>query len=391
MAKLLVDKKDSIGDSARYTGTSAGNTFKPEIGRKIYISPKAIAFVERLNGYDFSRVKAEIEALSAIPSPLNGLVNKFRPSFFKAKDVASNQLHFILKYEITSSSVIISSILLNQERFGAKQKSRDERTCLYHVDKTDPNNHFDSTSSATSVLRLPDAWRRGEAVTEVKTVHAAVNGMLNDLNKATWLMGVHSEHAYSDDELSEYTLLHNPSENAALDFYECVKGNLGITTENGKYLAAVLADIQSKGTHVKWTVHSQGGIIFKEALSHFSRLHPGRSLNKNSVVIHSGGQNKKEINRLLQKVGIKKEKPDNDNPFDIVPNVAGFNNMNKRAISRSVKFFGKVKGNKTSGPEESPHTLPFISLEAYHRFLTLAGDTQKAKAVETYMQDLLPK
>lgn len=50
---------------------------------------------------------------------------------------------------------------------------------------------------------------------------------------------------------------------------------------------------------------------------------------------------------------------DRDNPFDLVPNLA-----------------------------ESPHTLPFLSLEAYHRFLTLAGDSKSAAKVKKHMSSM---
>ena len=389
MPTVRVSKSDLIGTAARYEGTSDSNSFDFRNGRKIYLESKAIRFWEGLNGYDFARVKSELERLSPVPSPMDGLVNKIRPNFFKAKNVEGNLLSFIIKYSLSSTSVIVSSIQLNQAVLGSKNSAKDERVAMYHVDKVRPNVHFNAQSTKAGVRELQLAWQaNSRAVLSIDTSHAAVNGMLNNLQKAVWLMGVHSEHAYAEDKLKEYTLFHNPSEEAVLDFYESVQGNLGGVTENGRYLAAVLAQVQARGKPVKWTVHSQGGIIFKEAVAYHLKNFPGRSLNKNSVVVHSGGNNKKGLNRLLQQVGIKKAGPDNDNPMDAVPNLAGGNDLRLSSIKRSVRFLGKVIGVGDPGAEESPHTLPFISLEAYRHFLTSAGDHKRAGQVARYMQKL---
>lgn len=101
-----------------------------------------------------------------------------------------------------------------------------------------------------------------------------------------------------------------------------------------------------------------------------------------------GGNNKKETEKLLGQVGIRKNAPDKDNPFDLVPHLAGRNDLYPATIKRTLQFWKKVKGNETASVVESPHTLPFISLEAYHHFLTLAGDTKSASRVEKYMKRL---
>lgn len=80
--------------------------------------------------------------------------------------------------------------------------------------------------------------------------------------------------------------------------------------------------------------------------------------------------------------------PDNDNPFDMVPNLAGRNNLGISGVKNSIQFAGKVIGLGDAGPAESPHTLPFMSLEAYHRFLTLAGDEKSAAIVQKHMDRL---
>lgn len=247
---------------------------------------------------------------------------------------------------------------------------------------------FSKGISISDAEKLKEAWQMKRAVTDVKTKHAAVNGMLNDLNKAAWLMGVHADVAYKNDSFNDFTLFHNPSEGGMEDFYESAKDNLGITTENAKQLSAILRDVQMKSESVKWVVHSQGGIIFKQALKHHIKKHGGSSLDKNVVVFHSGGNNRKETEKLMQQVGIKKENVDRNNPFDLVPNLAGRNDLSKEGIKRSKQFWNKVKGADGDSIVESPHTLPFLSLEAYHHFLVLAGDQKHANLVSDYMQSL---
>ncbi|WP_075185331.1 hypothetical protein [Teredinibacter haidensis] len=290
---------------------------------------------------------------------------------------------------MTSSVIIVSGIQLNRIILGPKDIAKNERSALYRIKKSG-SGIFSSSSTLEQVDKLKDDWKvsAANAVTAVRTSHAAVNGMLNDLQKASWLMGVHASHAYADDNFGEYTLFHNPSESALPDFYECVSDNLGITTSNAKQLASILLDIQKKGQPVKWVVHSQGGIIFKQALSYHLKRFPGQPLNKNTVVFHSGGNNKKMTDRLLIKTGIQKASADNDNPFDLVPNIAGANHLGLSALKRSIQFSRKVAGKDVSNPTESPHTLPFMGLSSYHRFLTLAGDNKSAERVQKYMNKL---
>ncbi|MBC6906012.1 hypothetical protein DWB84_11135 [Saccharophagus sp. K07] len=379
--------EDKIGTAVRYQLPNRRHWLNKKSGRKIYIEPDPLQYVTNLNGYDQMQVCKSIEELASIPLPLDGAVNKQRPAFFKAKHADANAFRFLIKYRVTSEAVVISEICLNDTLFGVKDNSKDERACLYHVKKLDVTN-FHSGVDLNTVATLPNTWVLEDPVLEVKTKIAAVNGMLNDLRKASWLMGIHAEHAYPQDEIKGYTLFHNPSESALPDFFESVRDNLGFTTENAKHLAEILADIQRKGQPVKWVVHSQGGIIFKQAVAHHIKKYPGQSLDKNSVVFHAGGNNKKETEKLLGQVGIRKNAPDKDNPFDLVPHLAGRNDLYPATIKRTLQFWKKVKGNETASVVESPHTLPFISLEAYHHFLTLAGDTKSASRVEKYMKRL---
>ncbi len=374
---------DTLGTATRYKPSKS----RSNSGRKLYIEPKPLKFHENLNGYDQQQVSSGIEALASTPMPMEGVQQKARPASFRAKKSPGFAGNFIIKYSISPMAVTVTSIMLNLDVLVSMPNSKDERTALYEVERLNKIT-FNEGLSLAQVEELKESWQLKRPVTNVNTTHAAVNGMLNDLNKAAWLMGTHGDIAYRKDAFNDYTLFHNPSEGPKLDFYESVKDNLGITTGNAKQLAAVLRDVQLKGKPVKWIVHSQGGIIFKQALSHHIKNYGNASLNLNSVSFHAGGNNQKTTDRLLAKVGIKKENPDRNNPFDIVPNIAGGNDLSLASIKRSKQFLSKVTGSDSDSMVESPHTLPFLSLEAYRHFLVLAGDNTSAARVTKYMKQI---
>ncbi|HMW47220.1 MAG TPA: hypothetical protein PKD17_12515 [Cellvibrionaceae bacterium] len=376
---------DVLGTAIRFNNPLLSQKSKSKIGRAIYIEPAAEEFLLDLNGYDQLQVCKGIEALASTPSPQDGMASTLRPDFLKAKFASASIFNYVIKYRISSSAVIVTSIKLNKDILGAQKDSSKERSALYEIERIGKVK-FTSSSSLSEIESLKDdSWRAKGAVRKVVTRHAAVNGMLNDYRKAGWLMGVHADVAFGKDEFDSFTLFHNPSQTAKLDFYESVRDNLGVTTENAKQLSAILRQVQQDGQPVKWVVHSQGGIIFKQALAYHLKHYSGQSLNLNSVVFHAGGNNKRVTDKLLNKVGIRREAPDRDNPFDMVPNLAGFNHLSPAAITRSLRFSKKVAGENSS-IAESPHTLPFLTLEAYHHFLVLAGDFKSAKYVDRYMQ-----
>lgn len=379
-----INHQDKIGTALRYSNPKRGWFGRKSSGKKLYIEAEALEYLLNLNDYDQLQVCKGIEALSSVSSPDDGMVNRQHPAFFKAKNATSTVFNFVIKYELTSNVVVVSAVFMNEAILGSKRRAKDERQSLYTVNKNG-NAAFNQGSSLAQIKNLDQSWKVGQPAVDVKTEHAAVNGMLNNLTKAAWLMGTHTQHAYPGDTFDGFTLFHNPSEGGGLDFYESVRDNLGFTTKNAKHLAAVLADVQRKGKPVKWVVHSQGGIIFTQAIAHHIKNHSGMTLDKNTVVFHSGGNNKAKTEKLMSKVGIKKASPDKDNPFDLVPNLAGRNDLSLASIKRSLQFWSKVKGSEGSSTAESPHTLPFLGLDAYRRFLTLAGDNTSAQRVERYI------
>lgn len=65
-----------------------------------------------------------------------------------------------------------------------------------------------------------------------------------------------------------------------------------------------------------------------------------------------------------------------NNPFDLVPNIAGGNDLGLRGLTRSLKFRGLVFGDD---PLASPHTLPYLGLETYVEQLSFTGHHELAK------------
>jgi hypothetical protein len=368
-------------------------------GNKLYIEPAAQHFFNGMNNYEQMAVAKGIDALRSIKQPLDGASHKLRPNFFKLKKDPGVAGNYLIGYEIFSKRVVVTSIKFNRNILFKQPNTNNERNANYLVERTN-NTRFTNKfmPSRENMNDLKSSWgSEARPVTHINTTHAAVNGMLNDFKKAVWLMGTHVDYAYQEDNVGDYTLFHNPTETLWPDLYECTRDQIGITTENAKHLAAVLAQVQRSGKPVKWVVHSQGGIIFTQAVKYHLKSQLG-SLHHNSVIFHSGGHKKRVTERILCEAGIKKLKPDNDNPFDAVPNLAGMNDFSKSSIQRSLRFAKKVAGKKDipkawphnheAMETESPHTLPFISLEFYRRMLIHGGEYELAKKVSTHINEM---
>lgn len=378
----------------------ASNPASNSTGNKLYIESSAQAFFNGMNNYEKMAVAKGIDALRSIKQPFDGASHKLRPNFFKLKKDPGVAGNYLISYEIFSKCVVVTGIRFNGKVLFT-QKNNNERNAMYQVSRSKDNDtRFNKKfiPSQSNMRNLINTWNKNTTpVTHIKTTHAAVNGMLNDYNKAVWLMGTHVDFAYQEDNIKDYTLFHNPTENVWPDLYECARDQMGLTTQNAKHLAAVLAQVQQSGKPVKWVVHSQGGIIFTQAVKYHLKYRQG-SLHHNSVVFHSGGNQKRVTESVLRKASIKKVKPDNDNPFDIVPNLAGINDFSKSSIKRSLRFTNKVMG-KMDKPKawpksheamatESPHTLPFISLEFYRRMLIHGGEYELAKRVSHQISNI---
>jgi len=197
-------------------------------------------------------------------------------------------------------------------------------------------------------------------------------------------MGTHLDAAYQGDGIKAYTLFHNPTDNVALDAAECVfDKRLGRKSHNAQHLAAVLAQNNQQGKQVKWVAHSQGAIIFCAALEHY-RIKYGKPLTTQQLAIHGSGANLDRLKRMAHSTGLTINNIRN-NPYDLVPNIAGGNDISASSLARSVKFRGLVFGDEVGA---SPHTLPFLGLETYADQLQLLGNVEKSTIVRKFIKTL---
>ncbi|MEH8018942.1 hypothetical protein MN202_16995 [Rheinheimera muenzenbergensis] len=352
---------------------------------KWQLTHQALLMLASLNDYDQQQVMKEIEYVTRYPSTTYSTkhsLNPFRRIYRTRYPFRS--YHYLIEYRTAANGqVVIDEIFFDKTLAGEKTNTAAERTMLYHIGR-DANQRYDQAKDERGIDALGLSVQNIEPTNQVRTEHAAVNGMLNDLNKAAWLMGVHAQTAYSSDTISAYTLFHNPTDGGMLDLTECLFDKLSRTkSHNAQYIAAVLAQVQQQGRSVKWVVHSQGAIIFNAALLHY-RAHYGGRLNLQQLAIHGSGANVQRLTSMASGLGIKVNAVRN-NPFDLVPNIAGGNDLSPSSLCRSLKFCGLVFG-PNSGPGVSPHTLPYLGIETYRQQLWMLGNHKKAAKVQRYIQ-----
>jgi hypothetical protein len=179
-------------------------------------------------------------------------------------------------------------------------------------------------------------------------------------------------------------LFHNPSEGALQDLVECVWDKPAVNvSHNAKHLAAVLHQRQRRGEKTDWVIHSQGAIIFNAALIHH-QTHIGTPLSHHKVAVHAGGANLLRLRANLRKAQIELVHTHN-NPFDLVPNLAGFNNLSLSGFYRSLRFMGLALSENGGNTGISPHTLPYLGIKSYQKQLELGGFMREAKVVSRYI------
>ena len=292
--------------------------------------------------------------------------------------------HYSIQYRVYSGQVVVYNIgLLDQEQ---ERRNRRERPGLYVIRKDGQG-----------------IWRAEmNPVPAVRTRHAAVNGMLNNLSKATWLMGEHLEHAYGGTSgVNEYTLFHNPTESAMSDLWESVRDKLGMSTKLASKLERILDEAQKHGSEVNWVVHSQGSLIFSEAVrihlngrgSVFTNFNgafgkaKGRQLDRHRVALHGNASNHWRSNMLFKRAGIEVVGY-NSHPYDLVNAVIGLNTASPRRIIGSLVYAGHVTGGTM---QQSPHTLPYKGMDNWNKAMESGpgkgrNTAQRAfKAVENYL------
>ena len=301
---------------------------------------------KEINEYKVFSLNNKINQLRANPRSLKNAV-KLKGSVDTWK-ISSGQ--YDIWYKVISGQILIFNIELKDT--DQEARNRLEKPGLYKIKKTALGN-----------------WVKDSKVSGIDTSHAAVNGMLNNLNKATWLMGAHLDYEFGKGVMKEYTLFHNPSESFGSDLWESTLDKLGFSTDVTRKFSKVLQDSQKKGKEIKWIAHSQGGAIFAEGVRYF--------LNGNSSWAIAGGFNgifkdKKEIDLSNHKVAFHGNVNNNfrssflferagievlairANDYDIVPNIFGLNTINPRKIIGSLVYNNHVRNGSV---QQSPHTM----------------------------------
>jgi hypothetical protein len=352
--------------------------------QKVEFAYQAFVMLQSLNDYDQQQVIKEIQFISLHPTAASSVKQSRNPfRHMRRSDIPFRNYHYFIDYKIAANSQVhITDILFDQQLHGKKDRHTDERTMLYQVERIGIGAKYDGVKTKDEIDKLQNEWGGAEPRTQVNTGHAAVNGMLNELTKAQWLMGTHLDTAYQSDSIKAYTLFHNPSDKTVRDVYECAfdKGQSN-TSHNAQHLAAVLKQNQQLGKKVKWVAHSQGAIIFLSALQYYRVNYQGQ-LTGQELAIHGSGANVAEIQQAAKLVGLKTHEPRN-NPFDIVPNIFGKNDLSASSFARSIKFFPSIMFSSAGA---SPHTLPFLGVKTYYAQLSTLGSKVRAKEVKKYIQ-----
>lgn len=351
------------------------------LDKKLVLGDEAFRMLCALN--DFDRLKVADDLLDIANNPNRLDADTGRQNWFQRLQRSRypfKKYHYKVMYAIRPGKpVLIVDIFLDVDLLMAPLLPDSmQRNALYRISKAGtasftPDFKHLGTSSKPVVKTLEDAWNDVAHVPthRVDTLHAAVNGMQNNLNKAAWLMGTHLENAYAGgtSPLDNYTLFHNPTDGWKQDLLECAydKRN-GHASHNSRHLAAVLKEAQERGHRTRWVAHSQGAIIFSTAVE-FALKHYNMSLGCHSISLHAAGCNIKRAELTCERAGIRIERVLN-NPFDLVANVAGANDLSCSGLARSLKFRGLVLGDD---PLASPHTLPYQGLDTYVEQLRFTG------------------
>jgi hypothetical protein len=362
--------------------------------KKLNLSRQALLMLVSMNEYDQKQVVKEMYFVTANPNEKSVVRHKRNPllRIFRTRYPFKNY-HYLLTCMLKEGKVVIHDIAFDQELHGKKiGKDSSQRTIMYHVrKKKDKNGQYDGTQDERGTQLLMGEWNTSKATIthQIKTLHATVNGMQNNYEKASRLMGLHTQVAYKDDNPREYTLFHNPSDGAPLDLVECVFDKTRFTSHNAQHLAAVMKQCAKKSQKVKWTVHSQGAIIFNSALEYARQKNPRLRLLNQELVVHAGGSNTQKLGRNAELLGLRVHYDrTRTSPFDVVPNIAARQNkLSPSSLVRCCKFLGLVMNGSMT---ESPHTLPYFGVESYRKQLIMSGSDRalkRLKDVDNYLRN----
>ena len=298
-------------------------------GYYVLLSRSAQAFLDRLSPYQKMALSQKLYSLAG--NPRSDKARHMKNTTDKYY-IPEENTGFSITYEVLSGKVYVTGIVPDLSAMGIHK----EVPALYHVKQ--------SPAGVWTAEKLKNS--------NIKTRHAAVNGQSNPLREATTIMQAHVRHAYGRN-INEFTLFHNPSDGMLWDTYESLQDKIGLTTGVTMQFTNTLRKVQEGNQQVSWVAHSQGGIIFTQAVKHHLD-NGGASLGKNSVQFNAGANNRHITARILARADIM-IRGFNNNPYDLVPKF-GANDLTPSKVVGSILHIGYLFWGT---PARSPHTLPY--------------------------------
>lgn len=260
-------------------------------------------------------------------------------------------MFYRMDYKVCNGQIFIFNI----QPLDHIQKSRDllEKPSLYRVTKNSEGG-----------------WQIKGKVDVAEAGYGAVNGQSNNLVKATWLMGAHLEFEFGN-QVKEFTLFHNPSIGGLGDTWESFRDKLGITTPVTKVFADKLLAAQQANQTIKWVAHSQGGVIFSEAVRTILKKNNKQAgvLDKQSIALHGNANNNFRSSFLFDKAGIEVI-ASRANTYDLVYVFAGFNTLNPWRVIGAAVYWRHVFSGSVN---QSTHTLQHKDYDAWNREMTFGA------------------
>jgi hypothetical protein len=188
-------------------------------------------------------------------------------------------------------------------------------------------------------------------VHRITTRYAFLNGILSDQKNASELAVYHLDKTLIGEDISEFTLLHNPTDKFLKDGVETMKDKFR-HTDAAKQVSRVLGDIQQSGEMRYIVAHSQGGQILASALKYHVK-NSDQKLTNIRVQFHAGSNNKLFTKRWVRKSGVQTFGSKGgyiNGRFDLVPNVIGLNTINPIKIIGSILSAPKLFMDRDTSP-----------------------------------------
>ncbi|MGY0617046.1 hypothetical protein [Vibrio sp. FJH11] len=357
--------------------------------REVKITRQAILVIKAMTDFDRKNVINDIYKIIDSPRKSSLTTHRRNPFWRVARNMTPfRNYHFLILYRISDNgSVVIEEIMIDAQLHGSRVKPKNQRTMLYDVRKEAEDRYSKEKHTNKEIKSALNSWdgKGADIISKINCNHVTINGMNNDYHTASQLMGVHTDVAYRKDNIVRYNLFHNPTDGGVFDLAECIFDQTRIfKSRNAQQLASLIIKAQSERRRVKWTVHSQGAIIFRSALEEVKKLKPELILNGHELAVHSPGGNYGILSMKAKRLGMKVQ-PLRSNPADFVPNVIGLNgitSLTKMNLSLSPVFIWACFLSKTIGG--SPHSLPYLGLDTYEKQLRESGARQKARVIGNY-------